>query len=341
MTLTENIQQEDLGSIRLAYFLSTREIARNEPLSDTGNPEIDGPINDAHRGNLPKVIPILEELTRETGMNVEVALIVCDDPTLMRDFSDLEVPVHQEPSTYPKAWRAAGMRKEEGETRGDFRARIAPVVARAKAEYEQRLLDVLEEHGIDLVISDRYMRLFGPTFLNEYIGLVLNSHPAILPEIPGAIPTSGALERARETGHDFTGITCHIVDHGEDTGPPVLQNENVPIYSNDSEATLRARNYQNEGGVLSEGIVQHLRNPDTRNLIRLRREYSQANGNRGQVLDKMRAVRERMIEEHHDAFSAFRRNRESIKPGEYRYRFRRQEAEQPRRPLRQVATACR
>jgi folate-dependent phosphoribosylglycinamide formyltransferase PurN len=310
----------------------------NEQLSDTGNPEIDDPINDGHRGNLPRVAELVNAHNRSNRMQIELALIVCDDEELMRDFSDLNVPLHQEPSSFPRAWKATGMKREEGESKADFRARKAPLIARAKAEYEQRLLDIMAEHNIDLVISDRYMRIFGPTFLNEYIGLVLNSHPAILPEIPGNIPTSGALERAREQGHNFTGITCHIIDAGEDTGPPVLQEENVPIFPNDTEASLRARNYQNEGDVLFSGIVQHLDNPQARELIRLRRQYVQANGNRKEVLGQMENVRERMLGDHREAFAVFRRNRDSIEPGKYRYSFGAQQAA-VRQPLRRVAAA--
>jgi folate-dependent phosphoribosylglycinamide formyltransferase PurN len=331
MVLTEGIMNEDIGTVRLAYFLSTRELAQNEPLSDTGDPLVDSAVNASHRGNLPMVARMLSE--RAGGPDVKVALIVCDDVELMRDFSDLGIPLHQEPSTYPQAYREMGVERQDGETRADFRARLAPITARAKAAYEQRLLDVVAAHRIDMVISDRYMRLFGQTFLNEYLGLILNSHPAILPEIPGSVPTSGAIARARETGHDYTGITCHIIDPGEDTGPAVLQEENVRIYPHDTEASLRARNYQHEAGVLTAGILQHLRNPQTLELIRLRRRFVNANGDREQVLGRMREVRSGMLLEHRQAFEVFRRNRDSMRPGEYRYCFSRPESSGGRRRL--------
>lgn len=333
MVMTEGIMGQDIGTVRLAYFLSTRELAQNEPLSDTGNPEIDAPINESHRGNLPLVASMLAEQRALGGPDIRIALIVCDDVELMRDFSDLNVPLHQEPSTYPQEYRRLGFRKEDGETRGDFRARIAPITARAKAAYEQRLLDVVAAHRIDMVISDRYMRLFGETFLGEYLGLILNSHPAILPEIPGSVPTSGALARASETGHNYTGITCHIIDPGEDTGPPVLQEENVRIYPHDNESSLRARNYQHEAGVLTAGILHHLNNPQALDLIRLRRRFVTANGDRGQVLERMRDVRSEMLAEHRQAFEVFRRRRDSMRPGEYRYSFSRPESAGGRRRL--------
>lgn len=333
MVLAEGIMGQDIGEVRLAYFLSTRELAQNEPLSDTGDSSVDAPLNESHRGNLPMVARLLREQRALGGPDVRISLIVCDDAELQRDFSDLGIPLHQEPSTFPREWKRLGMRRQDGETRGDFRARIAPVTARAKAAYEQRLLDVVAAHRIDMVISDRYMRLFGETFLGEYIGLILNSHPAILPEIPGSVPTSGALARMRETGHDYTGITCHIIDPGEDTGPPVLQEENVRIYPHDTEASLRARNYQHEAGVLTAGILHHLSNPQVLELIRLRRRFVGANGEREQVLERMRDIRGQMLAEHRQAFEVFRRKRDSMGPGEYRYSFRRPESAGGRRRL--------
>lgn len=339
MVLNEDIRgRNDLGTIRVAYFLSTRELADNEPLSDT-----DQSVNEAHRGNLPRLKGMLDVYNRKAGLSgmprIEVAVIVSDDDTVRRDFSDLGIPVHREPSS-----SFARLRKAEGESQEAFRQRKAM----AKTAYEQRLLGVMHEHGIDLVISDRYMRLFGTTFLGEYLGLVLNSHPAILPDNPGATPTANALRRSAEQGYSFTGNTLHIIDHGEDTGPAVMQSERTPVLPGDTTSELRARNYQNEAPNMYAGLVGYARDPAVRQLIRLRRELPDANGNSERVRASMSTLSQAILDNYRRVFQSFYQDRGAIEPGGYRYCARlmmrrmskREEARkaetQARQPLRQL-----
>jgi folate-dependent phosphoribosylglycinamide formyltransferase PurN len=398
MVLTEDIIRKDrrergtdLGTVRVAYFLSTRELAGerggDEKLSATGDPAIDGPINASHRGNLPMVVERLRNYNRMAeasgcGPRIEISLIVVDDVEVMRDFSDLGIPVHQEPSTYPDARKTVTIervkscmsRRERELTQTDvewrevIRRHKASAVALAKDSYERRLLNQMEEHGIDIIISDRYMRIFGPTFLSQFLGLIINSHPAILPEIPGNIPTSGALDRAARHGHMWTGITCHIIDEGEDTGPAILQKENVRIMPEEiaggveNQARLRRRNYENEGQVLASGLVQYLSDPRVMQLIRSRRQFVTANGNRGRILESMQELGRLIVNSYRETFDSFYPNHKDEKSrtvyhippersiagaGRYRYCFGRQAMRQsaktavytpPRTPLRRTVT---
>jgi len=328
----------DINTVRVAYFVSTRELADNEPISDT-----DHQVNESHRGNLPKLMDMLAaynriiEQGRSGGPRIEIAVIVSDDDQLRRDFSDLGIPVHQEPSS---SFASLRRDKANGESIADFRSRKA----QAKAEYEQRLLGLMRERNVDIVVSDRYMRLFGPTFLSEYLGLTLNSHPAILPDNPGATPTSNALERCRGHGYAWTGNTLHIVDHGEDTGPAIMQAERTPVLANDTEAMLRSRNYQNESKNIFAGLVGYVRDPAVRQLIRFRRELPGANGSTEQVRSSMSVLSGQILQSYRAMFDSFYSGRNDIEAGRYRYcarlmmrRLARQEqarrqAETPARP---------
>lgn len=51
-----------------------------------------------------------------------------------------------------------------------------------KADYEAALVELLEEHQIDLVCLAGYMKIVGPTLLVAYEGRIINIHPAYLPE---------------------------------------------------------------------------------------------------------------------------------------------------------------
>ena len=79
----------------------------------------------------------------------------------------------------------------------------------------------LEEHGVELVVLAGYMHLLTPPFLRRFPGRVLNVHPSLLPEYPGA----HAIDDALAAGCETTGVTVHFVDDGLDTGPVIAQEE--------------------------------------------------------------------------------------------------------------------
>jgi phosphoribosylglycinamide formyltransferase-1 len=98
------------------------------------------------------------------------------------------------------------------------------------------MADWLEAHGVELVVLAGYMHLLRPCFLERFPGRVINVHPALLPQFPGA----HAIEEALAAGVRVTGATVHYVDEGVDTGPVIVQRE-VPVREGDTVDTLRAR----------------------------------------------------------------------------------------------------
>ena len=65
---------------------------------------------------------------------------------------------------------------------------------------------------------------------------IVNTHPALLPDFPGAHAIRDALAAAVPT----TGVTVHWVDDGVDTGP-VLAQQPVDVLPGDDEDSLRER----------------------------------------------------------------------------------------------------
>ena len=61
-----------------------------------------------------------------------------------------------------------------------------------KDAYEKRLLKVLQDYQIDFIVLSGYLRVVGPTILNEYPNSIINLHPALLPKYPGL----NSIERA-------------------------------------------------------------------------------------------------------------------------------------------------
>ncbi|CAB4776245.1 unannotated protein [freshwater metagenome] len=78
------------------------------------------------------------------------------------------------------------------------------------------------------------MRILNPNFVSTF--KVINSHPALLPNFPGA----HAVRDALAAGAKKTGTTVHWVDSGVDTGEIIAQ-ASVDIFPEDDEASLHER----------------------------------------------------------------------------------------------------
>lgn len=90
-----------------------------------------------------------------------------------------------------------------------------------KAQYETRLVTLLNEYEVSWILLAGFMRILGPTLLNAFqdqkLGhsRIVNIHPSLLPAFPGK---SGYAD-AFKAGVKESGVTVHFVDSGVDTGP--------------------------------------------------------------------------------------------------------------------------
>lgn len=106
----------------------------------------------------------------------------------------------------------------------------------SREEFDQHLVKLLHEHGVELVILAGFMRLLSARFIRAFPHRILNIHPALLPAFPGLHAQRQALER----GVRISGATVHLVDEKMDHGPIIMQAA-VPVYPDDTEDSLSAR----------------------------------------------------------------------------------------------------
>lgn len=106
----------------------------------------------------------------------------------------------------------------------------------ARADWDRDLTASCRKHAPDLVVSAGFMKLAGASFLAEFGGRYVNTHPALLPSFPGVRGPAEALEY----GVRVTGATLFVVDAGVDTGPIVEQTV-VPVLDDDDVETLHER----------------------------------------------------------------------------------------------------
>jgi phosphoribosylglycinamide formyltransferase-1 len=101
--------------------------------------------------------------------------------------------------------------------------------------YADQLVEVLHEHDVELVAMAGFGTVV-PKAVTSFRGMMLNTHPSLLPSFKGWHPVRDALA----FGTKVTGTTVHIVTEEMDVGP-ILAQEAVTILPDDTEETLHER----------------------------------------------------------------------------------------------------
>ena len=110
-----------------------------------------------------------------------------------------------------------------------------PISARRLA-HEEMVERTLPSVDAELVVLSGYMRILTPSFVGKWKGRIINVHPSLLPDFPGAHAHRDVLS----SGVTMTGCTVHLVDEGVDSGPILAQRE-VPVMPDDDESSLQER----------------------------------------------------------------------------------------------------
>ena len=105
-----------------------------------------------------------------------------------------------------------------------------------RESHERAIHAVLLERDVEAVILSGYMRLLTPWFVERWEGRLLNIHPSLLPDFPGAHAHRDVIA----AGVSMTGCTVHFVDKGMDSGRIIAQAD-VPVLPGDDENSLQER----------------------------------------------------------------------------------------------------
>ena len=136
-----------------------------------------------------------------------------------------------------------------------------PVEEGHSEEAHAEVMRLYAEHGGEVMVLARYMRILPPAMCVALRGRILNIHHSFLPSFVGARPYHQAYER----GVKLIGATCHYVSEELDAGPIIDQDvirvdhgdsvEEMVKYGRDIERTVLARGlrYHCEDRVLLHG----------------------------------------------------------------------------------------
>ena len=122
-----------------------------------------------------------------------------------------------------------------------------------REEYDQVLVQHLQERQVDLVCLAGFMRLLSHVFIDAFPNAVLNVHPSLLPAFPGL----DAQRQAWEHGVRVSGATVHLVTVDLDAGP-IVEQAAVPVRDDDTPETLAARILVEEHRIYPKAIARIL-----------------------------------------------------------------------------------
>ncbi len=118
-----------------------------------------------------------------------------------------------------------------------------------KLAFEDRVLDVVAEHDIELVVLARYMQILSPALCEALSGRIINIHHSFLPGFKGANP----YKQAHERGVKLIGATAHFVTSDLDEGPIIEQNV-VRVDHSRTPAELVAIGQDEESRTLTQAV---------------------------------------------------------------------------------------
>jgi formyltetrahydrofolate deformylase len=128
-----------------------------------------------------------------------------------------------------------------------------PVTKETKAEQEGEVLDLLFEHGVDVVVLARYMQILSPKFVDAYPSGIINIHHSFLPAFAGADP----YRRAHDRGVKTIGATAHYVTEELDAGP-IIHQDVAHVTHRDTVEDLVRLGREVERRVLARAVRWHL-----------------------------------------------------------------------------------
>jgi formyltetrahydrofolate deformylase len=128
-----------------------------------------------------------------------------------------------------------------------------PVTKETKKDAEDRQLEWLSEHKVDLLILARYMQVLSPEFLEKVGCPVINIHHSFLPSFAGAKP----YHQAHKRGVKLIGATAHYVTQDLDEGP-IIEQDVARVSHRHGTKELIERGRDLEKLVLAAAVRRHL-----------------------------------------------------------------------------------
>lgn len=107
--------------------------------------------------------------------------------------------------------------------------------------FEKRLIEELDNRGIDLIVLAGFMSILSENFTKHFERRIINIHPSLIPSFCGeGFYGLHVHEAALEKGVKVTGATVHFVNEVPDGGEIIMQKA-VEVQEGDTPEVLQKR----------------------------------------------------------------------------------------------------
>ncbi len=125
-----------------------------------------------------------------------------------------------------------------------------------QAEFEQKIIDLIEQNGIDVIVLAGFMSILSENFTSKYPKRIINVHPSLIPSFCGkGFYGLKVHEEALKKGVKVTGATVHFVNEIPDGGEIIMQKA-VDVLPDDTPEILQKRVMQEAEWIILPMSVQ-------------------------------------------------------------------------------------
>lgn len=145
---------------------------------------------------------------------------------------------------------------ERAENSGIKTAVVSRKDCASQAEFEERLVSLLDENGIELIVLAGFMCILSESFTSRYPKRIINVHPSLIPSFCGKGFYGLNVHRAAlDYGVKVTGATVHFVNEIPDGGEIIMQKA-VSIEDGDTPEVLQKRVMENAEWIILPQAVE-------------------------------------------------------------------------------------
>jgi len=119
----------------------------------------------------------------------------------------------------------------------------------SREAFDNEIDKALRAENVALVCEAGFMRIHSDAFVRKWEGRLINIHPSLLPSFRGI----RVHQQALDAGVRISGCTVHFIVPELDSGPVIAQAA-VPVFPNDTKATLSARVLEEEHKLYPEAL---------------------------------------------------------------------------------------
>jgi phosphoribosylglycinamide formyltransferase 1 len=128
----------------------------------------------------------------------------------------------------------------------------------SREKFDREISKIIDAQETDFVLLAGYMRILSPWFCMHYENRIINIHPSLLPDFAGGMDSDVHSQVLKEKRKE-TGCTLHFVTAKVDEGPVIFQ-EKVPVFEEDTPDTLKARVQEAEKKIIFKALNLFLQN---------------------------------------------------------------------------------